>query len=267
MVSQLGNEIIDHFNDASRGDLVGRNDSGVEFTSILLSLETSGFDRLIRTAAENNGFSQHGLDSLSDRNSNVRDGFSFYRGVGSTGPPGSLSFAQRRRIVIIDNRDAFNPVIRHNDLPLGSGSLGAPNVALIQAAINNTPAPSELDFNTWLADFSPPAGQNGTFDDPDQDGSTNLLEFSSGTDPTNASDFPFQKLVASEDGFQLTVRRFTMAGGIARGFDSGTLGNLSSTNIDESNATSISLGGDIEEVSIPLPANFGPFIRQTVTLP
>ena len=81
MVSQLGNEIIDHFNDASRGDLVGRNDSGVEFTSILLSLETSGFDRLIRTAAENNGFSQHGLDSLSDRNSNVRDGFSFYRGV------------------------------------------------------------------------------------------------------------------------------------------------------------------------------------------
>ena len=258
MVSQLGNEIIDHFNDASRGDLVGRNDSGVEFTSILLSLETSGFDRLIRTAAENNGFSQHGLDSLSDRNSNVRDGFSFYRGVGSTGPPGSLSFAQRRRIVIIDNRDAFNPVIRHNDLPLGSGSLGAPNVALI---------PSELDFNTWLADFSPPAGQNGTFDDPDQDGSTNLLEFSSGTDPTNASDFPFQKLVASGDGFQLTVRRFTMAGGIARGFDSGTLGNLSSTNIDESNATSISLGGDIEEVSIPLPANFGPFIRQTVTLP
>ncbi|MDB4329256.1 hypothetical protein N9982_04480, partial [Akkermansiaceae bacterium] len=99
MISQLGNEIIAHFGSATRGTLTDKNDNGIEVEALLLSLEVSGWDSSIRTAATNNDFELFGLDSKADRSTNVRDGFSFYRGVASTGLPGSLSFGQRRRIV------------------------------------------------------------------------------------------------------------------------------------------------------------------------
>ncbi len=265
MVSQLGNEIIDHFNDASRGNLAGMNDSGIEITSMLLSLETSGFDPSIRTTANNNEFTLRGLDSLSDRTSNLRSGFSFFFGVEAAPPPGALAFADRRRIIVIDNRDAQNPVIRHNDIPLDSGSLGSANIELIRAAVNNTPIAEGLDFTAWLGEFSIPSGQDGPADDPDLDGATNLLEFSAGTDPLQRNSFPQVTLEKAQGGVSFSYERLIEATGISRTIQTGPLSDITTTHLPaEEDLTVTPIDDDREKVTVSLPSTVGPFFRLSV---
>ncbi|MDB4318901.1 hypothetical protein N9916_00920 [Akkermansiaceae bacterium] len=266
MISQLGNEIIAHFGSATRGTLTDKNDNGIEVEALLLSLEVSGWDSSIRTAATNNDFELFGLDSKADRSTNVRDGFSFYRGVASTGLPGSLSFGQRRRIVVIDHTDPGNPLIRHNDLPTSSGALGAANVSLIREAINEaTHPPAGLSFETWTTENSLTSGQDGATDDPDLDGSANLLEFSAGTNPLDRALVPSFTLEKAETGFTFSYERLIDATGITRSLLTGPLDAITAEFTPSEADIAVSpIDDDREKVAVTLPASFGPFIQLRV---
>ncbi|MEN8693981.1 MAG: hypothetical protein ACN4GG_08090 [Akkermansiaceae bacterium] len=269
MVSQLGNEIHRFFDSATRGDLAGKNDNGVEVETILLSLETMNFDGSVLSVSNNNGFDSRGLDSLNDRTSEIRDGFSFYRGVASSPPPGALGFAQRRRIVVIDATTPGSPVVRHNDLPLSSGALGATNVNLIRAALNNAEAPSAgTTFEAWAAENSVTTGSNGPLDDPDQDGWENALEFSAGTDPKDRYSFPSQELERTETGFIMTYTRYMPAINLTRTWLSGPLNAVNTKYIPLETDTTVESTSDpdVEKVTITLPSDFGPFIRLSIEL-
>lgn len=269
MVSQLRDKIFDHFEASSRGNLIGKNDQGVEVETILLSLETSGWDGSVLTASTNNGFDVHGLDSLSDRTSEVRDGFSFYRGVASTGPPGSLGFAQRRRIVVVDATEPGSPLVRHNDLPLSSGALDATNVELIRAAINNASiTPAGTTFEAWATENLLSAGSASPLDDPDGDGWQNALEFSAGTDPSNGSSFPVLEMEQTEIGFELTFTRFVPAIELVRTWQTGPLESITTAYIPENEEVTVENTDDpdIEKVTVTLPADFGPYIRLKVRI-
>ncbi|HIG27888.1 MAG TPA: hypothetical protein EYQ50_08855 [Verrucomicrobiales bacterium] len=55
----------------------------------------------------------------------------------------------------------------------------------VQAPIQNV----DQKFEDWVSEHLLPTDQNGLGHDPDQDGSSNFLEFAMGTDPTNATSF------------------------------------------------------------------------------
>ncbi|MGC6583181.1 MAG: hypothetical protein ACON4K_12770 [Akkermansiaceae bacterium] len=266
----MGNEINNFFSAEGRGALAGKNDNSVEVKAVLLSVEAQGFDRSILNASNNNNFDHHGIDSLSDRSSEIRAGFSFYRGVASTGPPGSLAFAQRRRIIVIDTTEPGNPIVRHNDLPLSSGALGQTNIDLIRAAVNQAtpfvPPPAGTTFASWATEHSLASGSDSPHDDPDGDGWQNALEFSAGTNPSVASSFPNYTLQKTENGFSLSYTRLVPAIDLTRTWEMGPLSSVTSEFIPSIDDTVVEATADpeLEKVTISLPSDFGPFIRLRV---
>ena len=259
MTSQLGDFIIDHFTD-------GRNENGVEIEFIFLSLEeASNWDTSINNLSMNNGFEVTAIDATQNRTQNIRAGFSFFRGVEMTGPPGSLSFAQRRRIVVIDNTRPGNPVIRHNDLPLSSGALGTENINTIRAALNSAIAPpAGITFEAWQDTFAFPADQTSELADPDRDGSSNLLEFHAGTNPVDPRSKPLSGIIPTPDGWAFQYQEATDRLGITHRLQSGPLQSLTEFIPNPDQISIVPINEMINQITVQLSPSPQFFIQQNV---
>lgn len=266
MISQLGDNIISFFEDPARGANVGRNDNGVEIEFIALSLEPAGFDASVINLANSSGFPSRGLDAAADRGM-PRESFSLFSGFPASTPPGALSFGDRRLIVVVDATDASNLIVRHNGPPLSSGSLGTANINLIRAAINGVePAPAGVSYPAWSSSFAFPAGTAGFDDDADGDGWANGLEFYAATDPLSSGERPLQEFAQTASGFRYSYQRATDRIGIEHQLAAGPLTDLAVFLPSESQLTVETLAPNLERVTVELPADFGPFIRQQVDL-
>lgn len=265
MTAQLGQHIIDHFEAPAS---VGKNINGVEIDYLFLSIEvTPNYDNSINRLASNNGFEVTALDATQNRNGTVRSGFSYFRGVAMTGSPGSLDFADRRRIVVIDNTVAGKPIIRHNDLPLSSGALGNANIAAIRDAINvAAPPASGASFETWRDGFVFPAGQDGELADADGDCASNLLEFFAGTDPVDLLSAPMSGIEKDTEGLFFRYRAANNRTGISHRLQIGPLDNFTDYSPLPEEITMNRVSETIDEFSVRLPPEARLFLRQVVIL-
>lgn len=143
-MTSVGSQLISHFNATSRGANRGKNDQGVPIVFLLLSMEPSGQDTNISSAAMSNGFTLRGLDAQTNRTSGVRAGVSFFNGRPASTTPSSLGIANRRQIAIL-NGVRNSPGKQYlqilvNDHP--DGALNTTEAAAMRAAINGVqPAP------------------------------------------------------------------------------------------------------------------------------
>ena len=266
MASQLGSEIISYYNALGRG---GLNANGVEIEFVFVSTEvSSNWDNSINNQSQNNSFQFSFLDATNNRSSNVRAGFSFFRGQDSSAPPGNLPFSQRRRIVILNNTDPNNPIILYNDLPLSSGSLGSAKVTEIRTAIDSANFTlSEQSYSDWTSSYSFPLGLESPNADPDLDGATNIEEFFAGTTPVDTKSRPFHRIETTPTGiiykFQIATDReetpFVIQGG--------SLDNFITLEPGEENISIGTNDDGMEEVSVILPLTAGPFFRILLTHP
>ncbi|MDB4374263.1 hypothetical protein N9Z50_04600, partial [Akkermansiaceae bacterium] len=177
---------------------------------MLLSTEVGGgpTDTVPMGIASANGYDFAGLDSAADRSTGVRDVLSYYRGAPATPWP----IGDRRRLIVLngvaDSASHAQWKILHNEQ--------FSNGASVQAIINSVmpAAPAGLSFETWTTENSLTSGQDGATDDPDLDGSANLLEFSAGTNPLDRALVPSFTLEKAETGFTFSYERLIDATGI-----------------------------------------------------
>lgn len=264
MVSQLGDNIIDFFESSNRGPLQSTNDNGVDIEYIALSMEPFGEDRNTINLSVNNGYSFWGLDAAADR-SMPREGFSTFSGFPASSPPGALGFTNRRRIVVIDATNSSNLVVRHNDLPLSNGTLGTENINLIRAAINAVePAPEGVDYASWSTNNLAGSDETGFEEDPDRDGWSNGIEFSAGTDPLNQNSTPLLEFSQTATGFRYSYQQASDRVGISHQLQTGPLESLNPFEPAVENLSRESMAENIEKITVTLPADFGPFLRQAV---
>ena len=206
----VGDGILDHFDDASRGALQGRNDHGVPVRSVVLSSEPSGYDAAMASIASNNGFEQWGLDADANRE-DPRVMLGYYRG-GFIDSSNLYAWGEDRRRVVVLNLVEGARGHAYREILLNMNHYGSGDNAAAQAAINAV-EPS-LAFSAWRLERAFPAGLDGPDDDPDGDGSSNAWEFFHGTDPLDpASSDPGPSLTGGPEARTLVYRRAAGIGG------------------------------------------------------
>jgi hypothetical protein len=228
--------------------------------SILLSTQAEGGsgDSSARNVAGSNGYTFAGIDADATRG-RVRAGLSYYRGAPATPWPVS----DRRRVVVV-NMLAGSPSHRQFEILFNRQF---PDTTVMTAAIDAVQAaPSGISFEIWKTANGIPSGQDGPSHDPDRDRTPNLLEFHAGTNPLDASSRPVSSLTRNPDGsgFFYTYRRAMDRIGISHALEAGLPGAFT-TFVPLAETTS-ELAPNIEEITAVLPASFGPYLRQAVTL-
>ena len=225
---------------------------------------TSNWDNSVNNISNNNDFEFSYLDATNNRSMDVRSGFSYFRGLDSSGSPFSFPRSERRRIAIIDNTDPSTPIIRYNAIPQRD-SLSASDVTELSAAINSiTPAPLGLDFTTWQAGITFPLGLEGATADPDGDGDSNLFEFFAGTDPLDLHSRSSAE-IRRENGtvtFQYQVAKDRI--GVSHQLQTGALDSLQNFTPDSVEATPIDENLDL--ITVTLPPGPKSFIRRILTI-
>jgi len=233
--------------------------------SILLSTATTGgtTDTDTISIANNNGYNLPGLDAMADR-SNSRAGYAYYEGIPIPGP-GLYQF----RLVIVNmlagspSHQPYEILFNENTEPLNTAATTAA-MAAARAAIDSVQAaPAGTTYAAWKTGHSFPAGQDGPNDDPDRDGWSNLFEFQAGTDPLDPASRPTSILTKTPAGFTYTYRRAKDRIGIVHTLETGPLDSL--TTFTPSGETFSDLAPNIEQVTVPLAPDFGPFLRQVIT--
>jgi hypothetical protein len=88
----------------------GLNDQGVPISTVLLSIEPTGFDSSVTSFASNAGFGSAALDLVEEGGERVqiRNGFSYYSREPASKTPGQVSTGSRRRFVILDGQPGPN---------------------------------------------------------------------------------------------------------------------------------------------------------------
>lgn len=136
----VGNGLLDHFDDASRGSLRGKNDNGVPIQSILLSTEEAAtWDSVNESFSTTNGFKQWGLDANAQRD-NPRRSLGYYRG-GFINSSNLYDWGNdRRRLVVLSLvRNSASHSFR--EIVINQNTYSSGNNAAARAAINGvTPA-------------------------------------------------------------------------------------------------------------------------------
>lgn len=259
--SAVGDGILDPFNATSRGVLRGKNDHGIEIRSLLLSTEPAAqWDATNSTFATNNGYQQWGLDATAQRQS-PRVMLGYYRGGYPNGINSSNLYdwgEDRRRVTVLNLvRDSASHGYR--EIVLNRNAFSASDAAAARAMINSiTPPPETLTFAAWGGGLSFPAGQSDADDDPDRDGSVNLLEFFHGTHPLQpGSRDSGSEFVREGTALKLVYRRAKNRSGIT--VEHRTSGNLNDWEVlDGPLPESVVDLGEVEEVAVTLPTSAGP---------
>lgn len=184
-ITSVGTSVLAPFNATSRGVLRGKNNNGVEIVSVLLSMEPTGWDSNVNTTANNNGYQIRGLDAMANRNS-PRTAFSFFSGENASLTPGQLGISSRRQIVVLNGMpNSPGKKVRQilfNEGP--AGSLTSAENMRMTAAINSVqPDP----YTAWAAGQGLTSTNSAEALDVDKDGTSNVIEFFSGTNPRESS--------------------------------------------------------------------------------
>lgn len=131
----VGDEILDHFNDPSRGKLRGRNDRGVKIQSILLSTEEAAqWDSVNAAFAAQNGFRKWGIDARTNRSS-PRTLLGYYRG-GFIQSSNLNDWGNDRRRLVVINTVAGSPRHKFREILVNQNSFSASDAKSVIAQIN-----------------------------------------------------------------------------------------------------------------------------------
>lgn len=217
--SAVGDGILDPFHATARGALRGKNNHGIEIDSLLLSTEPAAqWDNTNSSFANSNAYEKWGLDASTQRQ-NPRALLAYFRGGYPNGVNSSNLYdwgEDRRRVVVLNLvRNSASHDFR--EILINQNSFTASDAASAQSLINSvTPPPVLTTFAQWTASFAFPAGTTGPDEDPDRDGSVNLLEFFHGTHPLQAaSRDPGPRLLRQGGSLKLVYRRAKSIGGFA----------------------------------------------------
>ena len=266
ITAAVGNGILDHFNDPSRGALEGQNDNGVPIRSVVLSTEQLGYDAIMVSIQANNGYEGWGLDAATDR-SNPRVLLGYYRG-GFIDSSSLYDWGNDRRRVVVLNLVDDSSGHQYREILLNMNSFSSGDYGSAQAAINAVaPAPEALSFEQWRDNQEFPPGMDILTADPDEDGSINAFEFYFGTNPKDASSKDLGLSIIEESGQNYLVYRR------ARGIGGYSLEHQHSTNLsdwDTLDASNIE-STELEEVDMQrllLPTGYtSSFYRLELTIP
>lgn len=272
----VGNGILDHFNAASRGVLRGKNDQGIEIDSLMLSVEPgSNWDSTCASLASSNGYEKWGLDANALRQ-NPRVMLGYYRGGYPNGVNSSnlYNWGEDRRRVVVLNLVRDSPSHEYREILINRNNFTDPaddpsDSQMAQALINAIePAPATTSFAQWSAGHPFSAGTSGPGDDPDRDGSVNLLEFFHGTHPLQAASRDSGPALRQDpSGLSFVYRRARNIGGVSAELQTSTgLGAWQAVApVPPQTAVDV---GDLDEITVDLPAAGGPtrFYRLSVTL-
>ncbi len=252
MARQVGAQVSSVFNDSD-----GVNENGIEVVSILLATEAGGSNISTTNSIANlNGYQIAGLDAVNN-GQNLRDGFAYFRGV----PITSWPVGDRRRVVVINgSADSSShsqwEIIYNQQFPSYSGMVDAINSIEAGAA--------GLNFTTWQAGITFPGGLSGPNDDPDGDGSDNLLEFAAGTDPLDPNSRSPGKLIQSGGTTRFRYQMATDRIGLAHRLQSGPLEDL--TDFTPTSPEIVAISDTVNQITVTLIPGSRGFVRQVVTL-
>lgn len=260
----LGDGILDHFNNPSRGELQGKTDQGIPVRSVILSsLPNQDWSTQMEGFRTNHGYDEWGFDADTSLN-NPLEVLSYYLGAPFTVNDINRDSQNRRRIVVLNLVEGSDSH-EFREILLNTNSFGS--ASALRATMNSVmPAPSELTFSDWQTDQALPVNSNDINDDPDGDGITNVWEFYFGTDPMKASSNHSGPAISIEGNMRYL--NYQQASGIG-GFN---LEHTHSTNLanwtplDTSNLEMTEADG-IETRRLPLPSGDQGFFRLELTLP
>jgi hypothetical protein len=269
--SAVGDGILDPFHASARGALRGKNNHGIEIDSLLLSTEPAAqWDSTNASFATSNAYEKWGLDANTQRQ-NPRALLAYFRGGYPDGVNSSNLYdwgEDRRRVVVLNLvRDSASHDFR--EILINQNSFTASDAAAAQALINSvTPPPVLTTFAQWTAGFAFPAGTSGADEDPDRDGSVNLLEFFHGTHPLQAaSRDPGPRLLRQGGSLKLVYRRAKNIGGFT--LEHRTSASLSAWQTLSAVVPQVTSDlGTSEEITVDLPPGIEParFHRLVITL-
>ncbi|MCW1924527.1 hypothetical protein OKA05_18320 [Luteolibacter arcticus] len=271
--SAVGDGVLDHFNAASRGALRGRNNHGIEIDSLLLSTEPAAqWDSTNSSFATANGYEKWGLDANIQRQT-PRVLLGYYRGGYPNGVNSSnlYDWGNDRRRVVVMNLVRASATHGFREIVINQNAFTASNAAEAQALINSIqPPPVTVSFSQWVGIFPFVAGMSDADDDPDRDGSANLLEFYHGTHPLQEASRPAGPVFSRDGGIlKLVYRRAKNIGGFTVQLRaSTTLGNWQTLAENTLSIQTVDLGS-VEEVVVTLPVTVDParFYQLAVTIP
>ena len=103
-------------------------------------------------------------------------------------------------------------------------------------------------------------------DDPDGDHVDNLLEFFAGSDPVDATSRAQGILTKTPTGFLYTYRRARGLVGVTHALQAGPLTDLVDFTPEASEVTTTPIWSEVDEISVALPPDFGPYLRQSVSM-
>jgi len=208
-----------------------------------------------------NGYTHGGLDADANRSS-VRIGLTYYRGEAI----GRWPISDRRRVVTV-NGVANSPSHQQWEILTNDQF---PNHSNLINQINSVAAPVLTpvnDYENWAPNFSFPADLSGPNDDPDGDGAKNIQEFYANTDPLLSNSTPPAELSRIPQGFSYRYQRSIDLSGVTHALETGPLDNFTTYIPPEGTTTVVQTGDSTEEVTVSLPSDFGPFIRERLTMP
>ena len=176
------------------------NANGVEFTSIALSIEGTGFDASARSFASQNHFDAAGIDCVLDgeQRTQIRAGFGYYSGHDPARTPSQLGSGSRRAFVILNgvtdstSHQPWELLYSSNEFLRNDA---AEVLALINAVMPGGGSAGGLSFAAWSAENGLPMSALPSGDD-DQDALSNAVEFYLGTSPVmpNASPLDIERV-------------------------------------------------------------------------
>ena len=267
----VGDGILDPFHATSRGALRGKNNHGIEIDSLLLSTEPAAqWDSTNASFATSNGYEKWGLDANAQRQ-NPRIALGYYRGGFPNGVNSSnlYDWEEDRRRVVVLNLVPNSASHGYREIVINRNAFDSSDASTAQALINSIlPAPVTTTFAQWTAGHALASGTSGPDQDPDRDGSVNLLEFFHGTHPLQAaSRDQGPSLVRDGPSLKLTYRRARNIGGFT--LEHRTSADLRSwQSLTPASAPATTDLGNAELVTVDLPSGGdGPrFYRLVVTL-
>ena len=236
-----------------------------------MGLAAAQWDSTNASFATSNAFEKWGLDANAQRQ-NPRIALGYYRGGFPDGVNSSnlYDWGEDRRRVVVLNLVPNSASHGYREIVINQNAFDSSDASTAQALVNSIlPAPVTTTFAQWIAGHAFASGTSGPDDDPDRDGSVNLLEFFHGTHPLQAASRDTgPNLVREGNTLRLVYRRAKNIGGFTLQHQtSDTLAGWQALSPVTPQVTADL--GSVEEVSVTVPAGSGTgrFFRLSVVAP